>query len=261
MSRALAVVTSAAMLLTLALGCGYRSYETRLASTEKNEQYNITLNANLEPAPTDDFQKLGFYVRPPKGLEKSKTFAPAQLPEGQYDLATTFRGPAPDPEGKAATIATGLQLHVLARKKTPKKAQQAKKEVEVAPEVPRGPFEADVRALLGAIYGEAATANEPKVVTKRANSFRRLAFQSGGNNQIYNVNVYFYTLKSGQDEYDAALIWEIPANRTQLAGTDPIDLTLESFAVAARANNLFSSGGAVDLGGGIPGGPEGATPF
>ncbi len=260
MSRALAVVTSAAMLLALALGCGYRSYETRLASTEKNEQYNITLNANLEPATTDDFQKLGFYVRPPKGLAKTKTFAPAQLTPGQYDLAATFQGPPPDPAAPSG-IATGLQLHVLARKKTPKKTQQAKKEVEVAPEVPRGPFEADVRALLGAIYGEAATANEPKAATKRANSFRRLAFQAGGNNLIYNVHVYFYTQKVGQDEYDAALIWEIPVNRPNLAGTDPIDLTLESFAVANRANALFNSGGAVDLGGGIPGGPEGATPF
>jgi hypothetical protein len=246
-----------ALLLTtitvIGLGCGYNSYETRLTKTAEVIKDQIKLDHYLNPAPTGKFQEYSFFLRPPKPLEAAKQFLPVDLTAaqyvGMYDVDGSFLDPKPGDAPKQS-------LHFLARRKLAKKP--ASKKPTPADTAQRGPFVQDVQGLLGFVYGAAAQ-GEPKAISKGKNSFKR---QIIAVNDKSNIRVYYYNEKSGQDTYDAALIWEVPIPPPQTMDTG-MDLSLESFAAGSKAARAFqgdtSSEGAGADGGDASAGP--AAPF
>lgn len=231
--------------LVVALGCS--KYEKRLEVTVERMKYQQRLDQYLKPAEGGKFQELGIHLRVPLGMEPSKevTIVPE---EGAFDLVANFAGRAPGgaQAKEGAPAPQPLRLNVLARVKRKKAAP--KKGEAPPPEVPRGDFRADVRALLAASLGnpEDAQNKADAAERKRLNEYRRLIFNAGNGNII---KVYFYK----QAEYDTALIWNIPPADERNAAT-VIDLCLETQAVGPRALNLFQGGTDEE----IP--AEGATP-
>lgn len=219
--------------LVVALGCS--KYEKRLEVTIERMKYQQRLDQYLKPAEGGKFQELGIHLRVPLGMEPAKevTIVPE---EGAFDLVANFAGNAGGgAQAKEGTPAPQpVRLNVLARVKR-KKAPPKKGETP-PPEVPRGEFKADVRALLAASLGnpEDAQNKADAAERKRLNEYRRLIFTAGNGNII---RVYFYK----QAEYDTALIWNIPPASERNAATG-IDLCLETQAVGPRALNLFQGG-------------------
>ncbi len=247
MKRLLGVGAMSALVLVLVLGCG--KYEKRLDVTIERMKYQQRLDQYLKPAEGGKFQELGIHLRVPLDMNPARevTIVPE---EGAFDLVANFAGSAPAgeqaKEGGAAP--PPLRLNVLARVKRKKAAP--KKGETPPPEVPRGDFKADVRALLAASLGnpEDAQNKADAAERKRLNEYRRLIFTAGNGNII---RVYFYK----QAEYDTALIWNIPPAAERNAAT-AIDLCLETQAVGARALNLFQGGSdeEVPAAGAAPGG-------
>jgi hypothetical protein len=224
MRRASAVLLTATLLLCV--GCGRRSYDLRLEHTLDDLRYRQRLDQFLIPAPTDPkFKDFPMYIRPPKGMTLSSQFVmlnDADLPPGQFDMSVSF------------TSRSG-NLHVFARRKAaPKPTGKDAPQVPV-PTEPQRPFEPEVLRILAEVYPAEALqtpnfANE----TKKPNEYRRLIFRSPNDNV---VRVYLYK----RDQYDVALIWDIPAAEDANATLATArDLTLQSFAVGNRANNYFS---------------------
>jgi hypothetical protein len=239
MRRVSVLLFSASLLV--ATGCGLKRYEQRMDLSLEKLKYEKRLNENLAPPPTDSkFQELGIYVRPPKGLEQTKTFALADVPEGLYDVEASFIEPQKQ------------QMHLVARNK-----QAAKKAVPKGqtppPKAPRNDFNADVLSMLGAVYGvtEEVQPTKLKDVTKKpppgigaGNKFKRVLFQVAQGATTSDVQVYFYK----QDPYDVAFVFVYPTADANKAASQ-IEMTLESFAVGERARRIFS-GGSADEGGG-----------
>lgn len=232
MKRLLGVGLMAALIVIV--GCS--KYEKRLDVTIERMKYQQRLDQYLKPAEAGKFQELGIHLRVPQGLDPARevTIVPE---EGLFDLVANFvdnaaAGGAEAKEG--APPPQPLRLNVLARVKR-KKAPPKKGEAP-PPEVPRGEFKADVRALLAASLGnpEDAQNKADAAERKRLNEYRRLIFTAGNGNTI---RVYFYK----QGEYDTALIWNLPPGAERTAAT-PIDLCLETQAVGPRAQNLFQGG-------------------
>lgn len=218
--------------LVVALGCG--KYEKRLEVTVERMKYQQRLNQYLKPAEGGKFQELGIHLRVPLGMEPAKEVSVVPE-EGAFDLVANFADSAGGGgQAKDGAAAQPLRLNVLARVKRKKAAP--KKGEAPPPEVPRGDFKADVRALLAASLGnpEDAQNKADAAERKRLNEYRRLIFTAGNGNII---RVYFYK----QAEYDTALIWNIPPAAERTAAT-AIDLCLETQAVGPRALNLFQGG-------------------
>jgi hypothetical protein len=238
MRRVLACVATAGLLLIV--GCG-RSYETRLQANVKYRKYQQRLGKLLTIAPGDPYKKEGVYIRPPKPLESSKAFPFESA--ALFDIAGSFD----DPQKQAA----GLRLHVVARREKPKAAPG--KNAPPPPDTSnRGPFQGDLLALLGD-YGNADAVNSGafKTASEGKNSFKRLIFTSGTNQN--KIEVYLYQ----QKPYDVALIWDIPsALEKDPTISESKSLTLQTFAVGAKAQRLYA-GGADDEGGGAAPGAEG----
>ncbi len=112
--------------------------------------------------------------------------------------------------------------------------------------------------MLGSVYGGAAQ-GEVKLaaVEKAPNTYKRQIFPK---DETTNVHVYYYNQKVGQDTYDAALIWELPATLPPTMGT-PIDLTLKSFAVGPKAMRAFSGEATAEEAPGAEGGGAEGTAF
>ena len=244
--------------LVLSWGCGMKSYEERLKYTLGEMQYRKHLDKFLSPAPVDPkFKDFPLYIRAPHDMPASTQFLmynEADLPPGQFDLATSFAS-----QGQG-------NLHVLARRKAAKKAPPKNAPPPAEPPAAQRDFVAEVLAILSAVYPNVdvlqAAAGNPKAletVNKKTNQYKRLIFDSSNGNK---VQVYFY--KSGP--YDVALIWDTPAAVDKTAVTSR-DLTLQSFAVGNRAGNYFKGSMAEgDSGGGEGGAPgeggaENATVF
>jgi hypothetical protein len=243
MKRALVLLLSA--IAVIGLGCGAPSYEKRFTGTEAAIKDQIETDHHLHPAPAEKFKDFGFFVRPPKSLPGTpQPFSLAGLPPGAFDVSGSFPG------GKGSEAGS---LHVLGRRKLAKKAA-AKKDAAPTPEpAPRGPFDQDVQGLLASSYP--AVAQTP-IVTKPyqqgRNTFKRQEYKDA------NITVYYYSEKVGEDTYDAALIWELPAKPTG-ATTKGVNLTLKAFAVGPRAARAFS-GEAADEGAGAAAEAGSATP-
>jgi hypothetical protein len=219
--------------LIVAVGCS--KYEKRLDSTLERMKYQQRLDQNLKPAEAGKFQELGIHLRVPLGMDPAKEVQVVPE-EGVYDLVANFAdsaaGGAQAKEGAAPP--QPLRLNVLARVK--RKKAPPKKGESPPPEVPRGEFKADVRALLAASLGnpEDAQGKADAAERKRNNEYRRLIFTAGNGN---TVRVYFYKVA----EYDVALIWNLPPGADRKSG-GPIELSLETLAVGPRAQNLFQGG-------------------
>jgi hypothetical protein len=219
----------------VAVGCS--KYEKRLDSTLERMKYQQRLDQYLKPAEAGPFRDLGIHLRVPKGMNAAKEVQVVPE-EGAFDLVANFADPAAGGGGaqakEGAPPPQPLRLNVLARVKR-KKAPPKKGETP-PPEVPRGEFKADVRALLAASLGnpEDAQNKADAAERKRNNEYRRLIFTAGNGNV---VRAYLYKIA----EYDVALIWNIPPAAERAAAT-PIDLSLETLAVGPRALNLFQGG-------------------
>lgn len=252
MKRVVALLVSSA--LVGLIGCGLSSYEIRMQRTLDNLKYRQRLDANLGPPADAKFKELSVFVRPPKGLAKSEALMLTDKP-GMFDLQATFFGSPATPAagGESAPASTApLRLHVLARlKNKPKPAKGA----PPPPPTNRGKFSDDVRALLAEDYANQEALSIPaKPVTKRGNKFQSLIFQAGNSDtiQAWLIN---------QSGFDVALIWQIPPGLEKSSGAAR-ELTLESFAVGNKAQNLFANGGVDDeLGGGGGEAAGGGTVF
>ena len=215
------------MLLTTALmiaaGCGGKSYETRLERTLEELRYEKRLNDNLMPAPTKSkLEQLLVYVRPPKQLQgPTKEFQLTVLEPGKFDIADSFIE-----QDKQA-------LHVLARVKKPKAPPGKKAAPTPADNVARGPFNADVIALLNAVYNVELDPTKAKNEDKNKRSFKRLNFEANGK----NIQLYLYGSKTSP--YEVALIFEF-AKSEQAALVSKIELCLGSFSTGERARRAYT---------------------
>jgi hypothetical protein len=221
MKRALAVLCCAT--LTVAVGCGERSYERRLDKTLADMKYRQRLDQYLIPPVQGKFKELGIFLRPPKPLAQSTQFLLTSAEPGKYDLESSFFNQG---------APTGLRLHVLARRKQAKKAP-TKGAAPPADTANRGPFQQDVLSLLASNFGAAEALQNPRVqnVSAKRNAFKRITFPSPTGS---DVRVYLYN----RDPYDVALVWDIPKGTTSTG----IDLCLESFAVGPKAIRQFEGG-------------------
>lgn len=269
MKRFLAIVLGATSVM--AVGCGYRSYEMRLEATESKIRDEMTLDRVLEPAAKGDFEKINVFARAPKGWVASSDFAPERRQgdqnlledglAGYFDAKGSFTGPStgggPGNDGQPQPAVSGPVLRVLTRRTQ----QQTDTEKTEAPPVQRGEFQADVRQVLESLYGpEVANAPAepvsktiwPRATPPKSASYERWKF-NGSNGQL--VQVYLMKEKQGSAEYDVALVFEFPDGRAPEASSNPVDLTLGTFAVGNRAAHRFRGNtddddGAIDAGGG-----------
>lgn len=228
MKRLAALLVSAT--LVMSWGCGMKSYEIRLEKTLEAMRYSRDLDENLTPAPTDKrFREFPMYIRAPKDMPLSANFVmAADVPVGRYDLTASFVGQSKDSPGTRA-------LHVIGRRKAPPK-KQAKKDAPAQPDAPRGPFEGDVFALVGSVYGanDALANPKPQNEKKRNNPYRRIIFSASNGNV---VRIYLYK----KENYEVALVWDVPGTVDKNANyMKARDLCLQSFAVGKLAEQYFS---------------------
>ncbi len=211
------VVLALSTLLVVA-GCG-KQYVARMDKTIEDLKYQERLNANLEPGPGDgDLKKLSIWVRAPKGQQQTKAFALGNVPEGQFDVASSY------------SATGGASLHVLARKKMPKAAP--KKGAVPAPDIPRGPFLQDVMNILTAQFGpvDALAPEKSKPETKKGNTFKRWVFPAA------DKTVQLYTFE--KDPFNVALIYVFDTkNQNEMASK--VGLSLEAFATGPKADRFF----------------------
>lgn len=223
MKRALVVLSCASV--TLAIGCS-GTYETRVKKTIEDMKYRQLLDQHLNPPAQDKFKELGIFLRTPKPLVQSSQFLLTSEP-GKYDLETSFFNQA-TPDGT-------LRLHVLARRKQAKGAATKKGAAPPPDTSNRGPFQTDVLSLLASNFGAAEALQAPKIqnVNEKRNTFKRLSFATGPNNDV-TVSTYLYN----RDPYDVALVWYIPKG----VSTTGIRYSLETFAVGPKAMRQFEGG-------------------
>lgn len=218
MRRSLAAFISCA--LVVGLGCGNR-YQVRMDRTIEELKYNREVDKALEPAPTDGrIKELDVYVRPPKPLQPAKEFLLGALQPGLFDVEKSFF------EGQKSF------LHVLARKKMPRKAPA--KGAPAEPQATRGEFNADVLAVLKGVFGddENIAIEKFKSDPHKGKEFRRAIFAANGK------TVQVDLLKS--DPYDVALIFVFdPADQTAMNAK--IRYCLETFALGDKAKNKYNN--------------------
>lgn len=219
MRRLLIVTVSGALLLSA--GCVNR-YQARMDRTIEEIKYERELDKNLEKAaPEGKLKELDIFVRPPKGLQPAKeTLLPGVQP-GLFDVDRTYY------EGQKSF------LHVLARKKMPKKP--ATKGAPAEPPVARGDFLSDVIKTLREGLGadeEGLSPEKFKDDPHKANKFRRAIFTASNNKK---VEVFI----AKTDPFDVALIYVFdPADEKAL--NPKINYSLEAFALGDKAKNKYS---------------------
>jgi hypothetical protein len=215
------LMLSVSSCLVLGLGCSNR-YQHRMDMTVEELKYERELNKNLDAAPSEGpLKSYDIYVRPPKGFQAAKEELLPAVQPGQFDVVRSFF------EGQKA------QLHILARKKMPKKP--AAKGAPAEPQAPRGDFNADVLAILKATFGddENIALEKFKDDPHRANKkIRRAIFTA---NTGKKVEVFL----DKEDPYEVAMIYVFdPAEEKAL---DPkIRYSLEAFALGDKAKNKYS---------------------
>ncbi|CAN5651340.1 hypothetical protein BH23PLA1_BH23PLA1_01430 [soil metagenome] len=256
MKRLLAFVLSASF--TLTMGCGYGSYQKRLQLTESRIQDEMTMDQVLSPPAQGEFEKLNIYLRAPKSLTKTDSFAPTRLAAGAFDVEASFMELAPE-EGAEGTPQRQYSLHVLARREQEADPTQEQPEVE-APVFDRGPFLEDIRLLLSQLFGQGAAEAATETVSKpiwprsdppRPQSYERLQFNTPDDELVH---VYLYHQEAGNTKYDVALIWVFPSGQAPATAGNPVDLTLGTFAAGTSASQRFR-GGDDDFGGPGTGAP------
>jgi hypothetical protein len=241
--------------LVLAGGCGSKSYDLRLNKTLEEMRYQKRLNDLLADAPKAKFEDMGIYVRPPKKMVQAKEFQLTVLEPGMFDLDATF-------------LEAPKSMHILARKKTPKNSKKkaapapaaapgaavpgvagaaapadaAKGAAAAADTSNRGEFTFDVMTIVHTAYGTGAKPGTEKFKeeNKKNNKFKHAILEANDK----NIQVYIYK----QEPYDVALIFEYP-KAEQSSLVSKIELTLESFAVGARATSQFRGSGEEETGG------------
>lgn len=253
MNRFLALALVAGSIV--AAGCGYANYSSRLEATENRLKDEMTLNRSLAGPATGDFQTLSVYLRPPIGWTGSPLFDPDQPANSTfedqqiaplYDLRGSYIGPVAATKGQDAQAAPPkppMFRFLGRRKKEPTEAEKAEGPPAQA-EAPRGDFLAETLALLQTYYRTAempaaeAVSEDiwPRVSPPRKIDYQRFMF-NGADGQL--VHAYIFKDVQGTTEYDAALIFEFPDGQVPTEATFPIDKTLGTFAVGARANRLF----------------------
>lgn len=232
MKRAAWMMLSAA--LVVAAGCNNNttSYALRMGKTLEAIRYQDRLNLFLGNPAEDKLKELGVFVRPPKPLELAKAFALTSNPE-QFDAEASFAG-APAKDGSPQ-----VRLHILARKKTAKKAPP---KGQAAPaEVAKLPFRDLILGLLQNDLGgaEAIATAKLKGTNHRKNAYTQVVYTSAANGDQIRALLY------NKDSYDIALLFDIPAAKLKTAGTG-IDLCLEALAVGQRAVRAFDTGNVDD---------------
>ncbi len=218
MRRLLTAMVSCSLVFTV--GCVAR-YQTRMDKTIDELKYERELDKNLDVAPTDGpLKALDIYVRPPKGMQPAKDFLLGAIQPGLFDVERSFY------EGQKSF------LHVLARKKMPKKAPA--KGAPTEQPVARGEFNSDVLAVLRAVFGddENIAIEKFKDDPHKANKFRRAIFTA---NTGKKVEVFL----SKVDPYDVAMIYVFdPADEKTI---DPkIRYSLEAYALGDKAKGKYS---------------------
>jgi len=228
MKRAAWMTLSAA--LVVAAGCSNNttSYALRMSKTLEALRYKDRLDLFLGAPAEDKLKELGIFVRPPKPLELSKAFSLTSNPE-QFEYEGSFAGAA------AKDGSPQVRLHVLARRKTAKKAPP---KGQAAPaEVVKQPFRDLILGLLLTDLGgaEALTTAKLKGTNHRKNNYTQVVYTSAANGDQIRALLY------QRDPYDVALIFDIPAAKLKTAVTG-IDLCLEAFAVGQKAQRAFEGG-------------------
>lgn len=231
--------------LVVVLGCT-RSYESRLAMTLKQIEYQQRLDQFLNPPEDDPFKARGVYVRLPKPLSRADR-PDLAVAEGAYDLLGWFVDLTAVASKKGGAPSPSIRAYVLGRVKQTRKAQ-TKKGAPPPPEVPRGEFVPEVRSLLASHFG-LPEFEEAKLEPHKAgkNEFRRMIvdLQPGSENRDV-VTTYFYN----QGNHDVAFVWLVPdAAKKSLPATTGINLCLESFAVGNLALRRFAGDTDDTLGG------------
>jgi len=252
MTRSLDVNRFFALVPLLLAGCGYESYEARLAATERRIRDERILNAELAGALADIFQEHNVYLRVPTGLARYGEFFPVELPEGFFEIGDSFMEQAAAQGGQA----TGpYQLHVLVRHET-EEAEGEQQEQEEEPAAPRGDFVSDLYEILRVAYGVdastvgAETVNKtiwPRGASSESLTFDRLKFTDP--NGVL-VHVYIFQQETPQETSDVALIWEFPTGEAPTSADNPVDLSLGTFAVGSRAARYFQGNTGAGIGGG-----------
>lgn len=233
MKRALAIVTSASLMLVV--GCGTQSYEYRLEKTLDQMKYRKRLDDNLIAAPTKGkLEELQIFIRPPKNLTgPTQTFQMTVVEPGRFDVESSFI--EPDKQS----------LHLLARVKRPK--TPAKKAPTPAETTPRGDFNTEVVELIKNVYGAELELPQFKEESKKGNTFKARTLDLNAK----TLRIYLYGNKN--NPYEVALIFEYPT--AERSAVEPkIELCLESFAVGDLAKRSFSGDEGEE--GGIEGGGE-----
>ncbi len=220
MRRLLTAIVSCSLVFTV--GCVTR-YQKRLDETIVLMKYDRELDKNLEAAPTEGpLKALDVYLRAPKAMQPAKDFLLGAVQPGLFDIERSFY------EGQKSF------LHVLVRKKMPKKPPA--KGAPAEPTVARGEFNADVLAVLKAVFGddENIALEKFKDDPHKANKFRRAIFTA---NTGKKVEVFLMKV----DPYDVALIYAFdPADEKAIE--PKIRYSLESFAVGDKAKFKYGGG-------------------
>jgi len=231
MRRLLATLLTAGLLVSLA-GCS-KNYAERLELTLERLKYLQRLDQFLTRDPVGDpLQPANIYLRPPQNMTKA-TQTTLSADPAQFDVIATFLDVSGEPAKEAAAPPPVIRLHVLARRK--QAATPAKKGEPAPPPVERLPFEPAVLEVLARDLGglDPATADQLiKSDKKRLNDYKRLIFDAASGDTI---RVYFYV----QDDYEVALIWDIPKPLEKPPATTAIELALESLSVGPRAAAAF----------------------
>jgi hypothetical protein len=220
MRRLLTAIVSCSLVFTV--GCVTR-YQKRMDETIDLMKYERELDKNLEAAPAEGpLKALDIFVRAPKGMQPAKDFLLGAIQPGLFDVERSFY------EGQKNF------LHILARKKMPKKAPA--KGAPAEPTVARGEFNADVLAVLKAVFGddEAVAIEKFKDDPHKANKFRRLIFTA---NTGKKVEVFLTKV----DPYDVALIYVFdPADEKTIE--PKLRYSLEAFALGEKAKFKYGGG-------------------
>jgi hypothetical protein len=216
-------------------GCG--NYEERLEQSLNRMKEQARLDQYLNPPVGSNFQAERIALRTPRPLpsEPSDFGLIPGLGNELFDIRSSFVAAA---QGGG----TELGLHVLGRHKAPPRA-----DAKNAPPQPdlsqRGDFTQDVLNLLGRIHSEIQNQTPTKVV-KKSNEFNRWAYTANNN----AVEVYVMNRRIGNEDYNLALIWEVPP-KNMATYRSPIDMCLETLAVGPDAARSFNQGpGGTDAG-------------
>lgn len=224
--------------LALAIGCA-QSYDLRVEEAIKTMRYRKDLEKNTEDAPkTSNLKNANIWIRAPKGLKgPAQTFVYPVEP-GKFDITDSFI----DTEKQ-------VSLHILARTNAPKQAAAKKAPNPAnpgegaeppAPTAARGDFATDVLDFVKATYSTEFDPAQLKTVEPPSFARKSVIYKGAtldaGEKQ---VKIYFHGDKNGPAQ--VALIFEGPKDAMRNL-TKPIDYSLNSLALGAKAQGFYNGG-------------------